>query len=161
MGEKERKVIWKWKKRKTLIKRGQPAFNATLKHWLTPKSWSTPKSWPTQGQNVIFHFNTEKMISTSERLGWSKYTTEDSKFIGYLDPFPSASSMAPRKTCWSSLTSECNWANFLSSLFCNWLKLSTLFEGIFFSIRPPPGLLPVLGLLQAVPDSYTWRSPAY
>ena len=29
-----------------------------------------------------------------------------------------------------------------------------------FSIRPPPGLLPVLGPLEAVHDSYTWRSPA-
>ena len=32
---------------------------------------------------------------------------------------------------------------------------------LFFCIRPPLGLLPVLGPQEAVHDSYTFRSPAY
>ena len=46
-----------------------------------------------------------------------------------------------------------------------WLSTKAGYTSVFlcfvFSIRPPSGLLPVLGLLEAVHDSFTWRSPAY
>ena len=43
-----------------------------------------------------------------------------------------------------------------------WFKGIIIFYFLFFFIiRPPSRLLPVLGPLEGVHDSYTWRSPAY